>query len=285
MQSAVVPSSKSSYCSSVIGKLIITAASSNLYLKQISMLGRFDVTRLFATVEGRNDLLSGGKPFGVTIAPGEGSAKLIKNNTTMDLGILSRVNFRPLSYPPLGYEEGDRPVYFVEQEIHVHHRASVKFSNLVLQEVIFLPSNKQDEPCFQLLSVDYENPEGVRIPPNGPMHFHLQIQLRKNSFTGYLGKWMIMSFQVDEPSISRTVIRSSNFLVAIRLTGCIVSDAGPGGEGKIKLSVESRPFVPQKILNNFDSVVSIALLDTKTCHLSRLERFHLLLGFNISFAG
>jgi hypothetical protein len=222
------------------------------------MLGGINITALFGSVAGRNELLNKGHLKGVKVSgvtsPPNG------DHTIINFGSLDKTDIISLSTAPLGYEgeeyggDGDSSNWVIERDVYVslNFGKDTELDNIFLEEVQFLPHLKTG-PTFRLLTEDGKSPTGTDILAGTRSKFTVQIDVGREDFTGYLGKWMVMcciGFSKQHGDIS-----SSPFIMMVKLTGCVVANAALST--KSSLSVESRPFVPRSATAYFDAMVPI----------------------------
>lgn len=213
------------------------------------MIGRFDCAALLSTVAGRHELLAGGQPFGIQVGMCGGEASAANQ---IDFGNLSKsgaVNRAPTT--PLGYETDadglnewtlDRKIFFSNHG---------ELCNVSLCEVQFLP-NLKPGTRYSLLTEDEKPPEGVSLSRAAAVEF--RVRMHVDTPSAYLGKWMLLCFQGDMPSATKTSIHTVHFVMAVKFTGCYGPDAAKRPD-QSALSSESRPFIPQSMLNYFDNSV------------------------------
>lgn len=220
------------------------------------MLGRFDCTELFGTVAGRHEILGGGRPFGVHVGCGDDNNPRLDN--CISFGSISQSEIIARSTPaPLGYCEedgGSPPEWIIQRKLFFMNKS--KLRNLTLCEAKFLP-NVKSGPQFSLLTDDFQQAEGSVLLQNSLTHFRVQINVGSNKCNEYLGKWLLLCFQGDQPQIKPTEICSVQFIMAVKLSGFCSGDQAGGGKIS-KLSSESRPFIPKSALNFFDHPVNIS---------------------------
>jgi hypothetical protein len=157
---------------------------------------------------------------------------------------------------PLGYSESDDGApaeYVIEKRIYITNNSDL--ANVTLLEAEFLP-NVKSGPAFSLHADDYAAAEGTRLAVDGLTFLRVRINIGPKFYCAYLGKWLLLCFQGDQPRTRATEITTVQFVMAVKLTGCCVAGAG-SKLTKAPLSSESRPFIPRSMLNYFDDSVRV----------------------------
>lgn len=213
------------------------------------MLGRFDCTELFGTVSGRHELLGSGRANGVKVYGGSTHT----DDNCIDFGSIGQDEIFLRSEPaPLGYSDQlaeQSMEWVVEKSLYMSSENNLE--NVTLCEAQFLP-NMKTGPTFSIFTENYEPIEGTTLRCGVDSHFRLRINVGTKNYSSYIGKWLLLCFQGDVQRTKRTSITTVQFLMAVKLTGCV---AGPIGINGKSLSSESKPFIPRSILAYFDDPV------------------------------